>query len=510
MEQAERGNASRSQSVIYFLPRTADALARIIAPALERIDTSDASVQLLVVTPDAETAIATAETAHTMTGAQGVEIVPVTSAPRAARLLSDRPVHAVAGPSVEIQALIQRSALKLDALRTIVLAWVDDDDAATAPAVHALEAIFAEVPKDAMRVLAARRTSDTTEAIAERYLRGARRVSAPDAPEISEEPPRIGPASSPVNYVIVSAASRPAALRRILDEIDPPSAAIVVRDAGTEADAGHTVRALGYRRADDPVRVVRYDAVPAVHTIVLYDAPVVPSELAAAADARPVQIVVLATPRDLVPLHELTGALTPMTLAGPGAAARSRDALLRDELATVLAQGLASRELLTLEPLLDRYDGIEIAAAALRILETERARQSSVTPLHAPRGDDRQGGDRPPRREQRGGHGGDHGGARDRDRRGPRDHRPPRDDRPPRPEHRDRHERGDREDRGERRPPRDRGEGADRRERNLGRGPRFGGPPRSRGPRDERGGGDRVRGGGGARPPRGPRPPHER
>jgi len=510
MEQAERGNASRSQSVIYFLPRTADALARIIAPALERIDTSDASVQLLVVTPDAETAIATAETAHTMTGAQGVEIVPVTSAPRAARLLADRPVHAVAGPAVEIQALIQRSALKLDALRTIVLAWVDDDDAATAPAVHALEAIFAEVPKEAMRVLAARRASETTEAIAERYLRGARRVSAPDAPEISEQPPRIGPASSPVNYVIVSAASRPAALRRILDEVDPPSAAIVVRDAATEADAGHTVRALGYRRADDPVRVVRYDAVPAVHTIVLYDAPVVPSELAAAADARPVQIVVLATPRDLVPLHELTGALTPMTLAGPSAAARSRDALLRDELATVLAQGLASRELLTLEPLLDRYDGIEIAAAALRILETERARQSSVMPLHAPRGDGRHGGERPPRREQRhdrGDRGGEQRGTRDRH--GPRDHRPPRDDRPPRPEQRDRHERSDREDRGERRPPRDRGEGSDRRERNLGRGPRFGGPPRSRGPRDEHGG-DRARGGAGARPPRGPRPPHER
>jgi len=360
-----------------------------------------------------------------------------------------------------------------------------------------------------MRVLAARRASETTEAIAERYLRGARRVSAPDAPEISEQPPRIGPASSPVNYVIVSAASRPAALRRILDEIDPPSAAIVVRDAATEADAGHTVRALGYRRADDPVRVVRYDAVPAVHTIVLYDAPVVPSELVAAADARPVQIVVLATPRDLVPLHELTGALTPMTLAGPSAAARSRDALLRDELATVLAQGLASRELLTLEPLLDRYDGIEIAAAALRILETERARQSSVMPLVAPRGDERHGGERPPRREQRHDRG-DRGGERGaRDRNGPRDHRPPRDDRPPRPEQRDRHERSDREDRGERRPPRDHGEGPDRRERNLGRGPRFGGPPRSRGPRDEHGG-DRARGGAGARPPRGPRPPHER
>lgn len=512
MEQAERGTASRSQSVMYLLPRTADALARILAPALERIDTSNAAVQLLVVTPDAETAIATAETAHTLTGAQGIEIVPVTAARRAARLMADRPVHAVAGPAIELHELIQRSALKLDALGTIVLAWVDDDDAATPAAITALEAVFAEVPKDSMRVLAARRPTEIVEAIAERYLRGARRVAAPDAPDISDEPPRIGPASSPVNYVIVSPASRPAALRRLLDELDPPSAAIVVRDAATEADAGHTVRSLGYRRADDPVRVVRYDAIPAVHTVVLYDAPVVPSELAAAAEARPVQIVVLATPRDLVPLHELTGALAPMTLAGPGAAARSRDALLRDELATVLRQGIASRELITLEPLLDRYDGTEIAAAALRLLETERAQHSAVMPLHPPRADERGREERAP--------GGEHRGARER--RGPRDQRPHRDERPPRQGHHDRHdrhdrgehgERGDHGERGERRPPRDQADRPDRRERNLGRGPRFGGAPRPRGggderaPRDERG--DRTHGGGG-RPPRGPRPPHER
>lgn len=495
MEQAERGTASRSQSIIYILPRTTDALARMIAPALERIDTGDASVQLLIVTPDAETAIAAAETAHTLTGAQGIEIVPVTAARRAARLLSDRPVHAIAGPAVELQALMQRSALKLDALRTIVLAWMDDEVATTPQAITALEAIFADVPKDASRVLAARRATEAVEAIAERYLRGARRITAPEAPPEATEPPRIGPASSPVHYVTVSVASRPAALRRLLDELDPPSAAIVVRDAATEADAGHTVRSLGYRRADDPIRVVRYDAVPAVHTVLLYDAPVIPSELAAAAEAKPVQIVVLATPRDLVPLHELAGPLAPLTLAGPGAAARSHDVMLRDEIATVLGQGVASRELLTLEPLLERYDGIEIAAAALRLLETERARRTSVGQIreHAP-----EQGERPPR--------------------------PPREEREPRF---DRGDRGQRSDRGERH---ERGDRGDRRERNLGRGPRQGGPgggpggarggsrgprpggPRPGGPRGERG--DRGERGrderGGERPPRRPRPPFER
>ena len=40
----------------------------------------------------------------------------------------------------------------------------------------------------------------------------------------------------------------------------------------------------------------------------------------------------------------------------------------------MLATGQFSRELISLEPLLAQYDGAEIAAAALRLLETERAK----------------------------------------------------------------------------------------------------------------------------------------
>ncbi|MEO6864989.1 MAG: hypothetical protein ABI229_06030 [Gemmatimonadaceae bacterium] len=492
MEQAERGTASRSQNVVHFLPRTTDALVRVITPGLERIDADQPSLQLIVVTPDAETAVLVGEAVGSFTDLQGIEVLPVTSANRAARMLLERPVHAIAGPAVEIQSLIQRSAIKLDGLRTIVLAWLDDDLATTPATIVALESLFGELPKEVARVMIARKATPEVEKLIDSHLRTARRMTPPEAD--ASAPPQIAPAAPSVHYVSVTAASRPAALRRLLDELDPPSATIVVRDAASEADAVHTVRSLGYRRTDDPIRVARYETIPASHTVILYDSPVMPSEIASASAVGPVQIVALTTPRDLIPLHELSDSLVPLTLDGPGAAARSRDSALREELAVVLSQGVATREMLAIEPLLDRYDGIEIAAAAVRLLDAERSKSASApkqglrllashsSPASPREGRSNDGVSRPPR---------DARDSRERQSRPPRDREfrgPPRG--APRPE------------RGERkewtpRPPREAGAGAaggERRERNLGRGPRSGAQGR-----DDRGG--RPSG-----PPRRPRP----
>ena len=62
-------------------------------------------------------------------------------------------------------------------------------------------------------------------------------------------------------------------------------------------------------------------------------------------------------------------------LSGPGARARSRDEKVRDELRAALANGVNARELIALEPLLTEFDGVEIAAAALRLLERDRERE---------------------------------------------------------------------------------------------------------------------------------------
>jgi ATP-dependent RNA helicase DeaD len=64
--------------------------------------------------------------------------------------------------------------------------------------------------------------------------------------------------------------------------------------------------------------------------------------------------------------------------------ARTREEGLREELRAMLATGQISRELLALEPLLSEYDGAEVAAAALRLLEAERTKPQTVATMSQP------------------------------------------------------------------------------------------------------------------------------
>src|SRR5206468_3188095 len=110
--------------------------------------------------------------------------------------------------------------------------------------------------------------------------------------------------------------------------------------------------------------------------IVLYELPMSADVLETLAPSGS-SVIALATARQLPALRALVsgGRVTPFVLSGPGARARSRDEKVRDELRAALSSGTAARELIALEPLLTEFDGVEIAAAALRLLERERERE---------------------------------------------------------------------------------------------------------------------------------------
>lgn len=379
-EEREAG-AARSQSVVHTVAQTAGALTRILAPALERVDITVAATQLIVLTADTESTITVSETVFRLTGPQGIEVLPVTAANRAARLLQQRPIHAVAGTALEIQTLIERSVLKLDAIRTIVLAWVPLAGPEAGASSSAVEAIMSELPKSADRILITRETNAESDQFVERYMRRARRAGT----EAAAEERGAAPATLAMRYVIVSSASRGAALARLLDELDPPSASVVVTSEQSEEEASQAVRQLGYRRATDPVQVTRGAIPVSINTVMLFDAPSSSEDLALVAAAQPVEIIALVRPRELEALRSLTvGALTPFTSTAPANTARQRDRLTRDELQGMLLGGVASREILALEPLLDQYDGVEIAAAALRLLDRERSRAQAAAASQRP------------------------------------------------------------------------------------------------------------------------------
>jgi ATP-dependent RNA helicase DeaD len=440
----------RSQHVLYVTPADPDSATPFLDPAIAH------GGRTLVLTNDSETAVALAATI--LAAHPSVPVVAATSTARARRVVGTATV--IIGTPSTILGLVRASALKLDGIQNLILAWPNIADAD-------LEALMSEVSKEAPRTLAVEILTPAVEAFVERYARRPRRVVPTEAPTPSEPTPQ-----PQLQYVTTTAAARPSTLRRLLDDLDPPSALIHVRTDASERAARATLHSLGYR--DDAVVQIAKSGAEAAKTaqlVVLYDVPLTPAELQQAIAGGPVTVVALAEPRELTRLRAL-GAASPLTLSGPAAHARTREAALRDELRATLTTGAPTRELLALEPLLAEFDGLELAAAALHLLDRARSTPVPVftpAPPSAPASRERppRRDERPPRRDDRPPRSGDRPPRReDRPPRAGGDRPPRRDDRPPRRDAAPRHGRDDArpprtewQDRGERlthsrRPPR--------------------------------------------------------
>ncbi len=444
MEARERPAVARNQNVLHVLPHDAAAVSQFIDPALERLDPEIAETQLLVLTPDTETAVLVAEAATRARTGIPARVLPVTAWRRAVRLQRLRPATVVAGTPADILELIRASAIKLDAVNTLVLAWADVmSDAAGEP----LEAVMAEIPKEAARVIVASHMTPAVEALAERYARRARRSNVTTV--VEEE------IAVDLRYVAIAAQARATAFRRLLDDTDPERAAVYVRSDDAAREVADVLRALGISDEEPSIVITRGEAVENVSLVVLYEQPMSAEALQTLA-ASGVSVIALATARQIPALRVLAGGgrVTPFVLSGPGARARSRDEKVRDELRAALANGVNARELIALEPLLTEFDGVEIAAAALRLLEREREKDKPAE--KAPKTDHIL----PPSVER--------AAPAERAERADREERP----RSDRGERSDRGDRGERPPRGER-PERDRGARPDRGSRDSA--PRSGG-----------------------------------
>jgi ATP-dependent RNA helicase DeaD len=372
-EQEERPAVARNQNVLYVLPHDAAAVSQFMEPALERLDPESEDTQLLILTPDAETAVLIAEAATRARTGTPARVLPVTAWRRAMRLQRLRPATVIAGTPSDILELIRGSAIKLDTLSTLVLAWADVmSDAAGEP----LEAVMAEVPKDAARVIVASHLTAAVEALAERYARRARR---------SNVSPVVEGMMVDLRYVAIAPQARRTALRRLLDDTDPERAAVYARSDEAANEVAATLRALGISDDEPSIVITRGDPVENVSLLVLYESPLSAEALQTLAGDG-TSTIALATARQIPALRVLAGGgrVTPFVLSGPGARARSRDEKVRDELRASLAGGVNARELIALEPLLTEFDGVEIAAAALRLLEREREKRESAPAERAP------------------------------------------------------------------------------------------------------------------------------
>lgn len=381
-QERPESQAGRGQNLVYTLPHTTESIAEFLAPVLARVDPALGGTQVVVVTRSAESALAVSETVLGLAGPAGIEVVPVTGAARASRLFKSRPVLAVAGSPEELTALIRSSVLKLDTVRTVVLAWADDILDNGPETTGALEALLAEVG-EATRVIVARKLTPAVEDLVERYARRARRVPLADV----EAPQTPADYQLPhIKYVTIGGNARAASLRRLLDDLDPPSATIIARGGPAIAQVRHTLRTLGYRHNDDPIHVTEGDLKGEAHAVIFYQPPVTTAELQRAAFAKPVEVVVLAQPGEIAALRELaSGRLIPINLEGAERRAQNREEAVRQELRAVLTRGVPPREIIFLEPLLEIFDAVEVAAAALQLLDRERAQRRHAAEAAATR-----------------------------------------------------------------------------------------------------------------------------
>ena len=359
---------SRSQNQVHFVPEDWHAAAGVIHPLAERLDRDTDATQMVVIVNDVDAAAGLGRRlGPRLVESGGLRLVSATDARRALRVLRRAPAHILIATPEVLRELLQTAAVKLNDVKVAVLAWIDDlDNRGT----QALETVMTEVPKEAARLVIASGPNAGVEPIVERYARRARRMQT-----VSGEPHPVS-----ISYLAVGDVARPMALRRILDAIDPESAFVVVATGESTRDVEAQLHSLGYAGdASD----VRFGAVPdaASQLVVLYDFPASAEQLRTTIAAAPsARVVALASPRQLSTLRAWAGgSVAPFILPDAAVRARTREDGLRDEIRAALAAGGFSRELLALEPLLDDYDGVEVAAAVLRILEDERTRPRAAT-----------------------------------------------------------------------------------------------------------------------------------
>jgi len=276
-----------------------------------------------------------------------VRVHAVTALGRAARILKESGVDVLAGAVKDLAALVNRSTLKLETAHTIVVAWPETLLASEQAAV--LDTLLGEA-KQARRII----LSWNPTALRDFLERHAHRAHVEGSPPVDESA-RPLPALGPARYVVVSPSRRPAALRDALDALDPRHPYIW---------RGGPVAA-----PDDPP-----DAVLGV---------LLPTRAQFAALARLGAPVLFPTAAQLPYVQSLARPLTPLRLTTPADRAQDRAAELRERVAQILTDGSVDAELALLDPLFERFDPAEVAAALLAISRQPSA-VSETPPSSAP------------------------------------------------------------------------------------------------------------------------------
>ncbi len=239
-------------------------------------------------------------------------------------------------------ALVRRSALKMEAMGVVCLAWPESlgADEALTPLMH-------DLPKEAQRIIftaAADRLAD----LVERYARKAMTVGAAPA-ESTPLPP-----AGPVRTVAVPWQRRAAALSEVVELLDPASLVVWAADLSHEAAIAAAVP-LG-----DAAVTLTTDDAPKASLIIAFDPPS-PERLRQLLGAG--DVVLLVPPTADAYVTRIATPRRPIRLSGLLEAVTHEAGAHRAAIARAIEENRPERALLTLAPLFERYDPSAVAAA---------------------------------------------------------------------------------------------------------------------------------------------------
>jgi hypothetical protein len=338
----------------------ADAAA-LLSRAIGR--SSDAtSLHALVIVPTPDDALRFAER-RADEGAVP-PLVPITSPVRGRRLLAANPLAVVGAPS-ELAPLLRESRLRLSDIGVLVLIW--PEELLGGERVAELEALLAEVPRTTERTAIIARKDAAVDEFLDRVMWRARRV---------EHAMRVDRPPVPLRFVVAERAQRLAALRAVLDALDPDSTALVASSDDSLADARRAAAVL-WSGATDSRLVIGVPADSVSLAVCYGDVP--EGDLLAEVAARARDVVAIVEPARVAALRAASGgAAAPFIWSGSLAVARSALDALRSRLRDTVEGAGHLPWIPVIEPLLAELDAVEVAAASLALYDRERRKVKAV------------------------------------------------------------------------------------------------------------------------------------
>ena len=295
--------------------------------------------------------------AHQLVAGTGLRVQVAQGTARAMRRLRGEGVDLVIATTETALALHRRSALGVDGLVGVMLAWPEiwEDQTSVAP-------LMQDVGKDAQRIVVTAAPGGTADMV-ERYARRALTLGVPEGP--APEP------AGPVRTVSVAWEDRAAALADLVELLDPASLVVWTADRSRHEEIGRHVAA-----GDPAVRIVTGDA-PKASVVIAFDLPT-PERLRQLIGAGEVVLLVPADAAGYV--ERIAAPRRPLRLAGLLDAVTSEAGARRGVIVRAMEEGRADRALLILAPLFERHDPAAVAAALYELWTTAGANVPAPIP----------------------------------------------------------------------------------------------------------------------------------